>query len=168
MVNVFNILLSKLNENQYSVKFGGNVIFRFYTNTDTFDMVTVNEDTLTLDTEEYVPVFEQLSEQVAFVDKNKRHDWLKSYLFALRVEKREFDANNKFYKAMIETVEAMNGATVSSDNIKYAFKVNYPKKVNYFQHGKAWYIVFEMVVNLSSVEHGTFGNDYTVWIAEFV
>ncbi len=168
--DIFNVLLTRLNQNSLGKKFAGNVIFKFYPNTSNFDLYTVNENTLTIDTEEYVPVVETVSEQIAFVDKNKRNDWMKSYLFAVRVDENEheFDVNNEFYLAMTEVCGDLNGSVILTNGTRYAFKVNMPKPQGRFVHDKSWYVIFEVTINLSGVEQGSFGNDYTVWIAEYV
>ena len=176
---VHEIVLNELNNNTQGAKFEGNYIFKFWTQPSAkyqeFHIIKTS-DTLEYEAEEVAPFVDVSFTEIPFNEKNKRSDMQVEYYVAIRVDMErdengkaniQFDTSNKFYQAMLETVENMREQlTYTGENFQITFKLTEPQKVNVFKYATNYYQLFALTFTATKIEHGRFGNQFKLSIGE--
>lgn len=171
---IYDLVLSKLNENTQGVTFDGNFMFKFYNgDQQNFEIIVRDEDLLDFESQRIVPVVDAQNIQVPFVDDNDRSDFEREFYIAIQVEstvsdnnqvKIEFDETITEYQALLETIENIKSTLTFIDgDYKYTFKVKEPTKVSYFKYNGIYYQVLALTINLTSLQNGYFGNETAVY-----
>jgi hypothetical protein len=166
---VFDLIVSKLNDNTQDVTFDGNFMFEFSRAGDNnFNIKTLSE--LEYVETEIVPVVDVQSIQIPYVESNDRDDWERELYFAIYIPETEhsvtgeqvieFDYTNARYQAILETINTFESTlTFTSGSYKYSFKVKEPTKVGVFTYNGKYYQILAMTFNLTSLQSGFFGNE---------
>ena len=158
-MNIFDFILEKLNDS-YPV-FEGHFVFQFHQNG--FTMEKIDEEYLTVDTVEYVPVSELSSQETPYVEGNNKSDFTKVYGFMLKIDKHEtFDETDLAYQAMLSLKSTLNGKVFTINSRKTAFKVTTPQFRANIPYDGHWWVLFEIQVTFTVMDEGYFGNDYIV------
>lgn len=176
---IFNFFVETLNDNNQGVTFGGNFIFKFWPQQhggNDFEIISQNEDSLDFESTEVVPVVNIQSIEIPFVEQNQRSDFEQEYYVALRVENRidevtnqvviEFDDTDPKYLAMIETVNSIRSQlTFAFDGFKFTVKAREPQVVETFKYNGNYYTIFSLVLNMTAISVGFYGNEMEVFLA---
>lgn len=177
---IFNFFLEKLNENNQGVTFGGNFIFKFWPQQhggNDFEIISQSEDSLDFESTEVVPVVNIQSIEIPFVEQNQRSDFEQEYYVALRVDNRidevtnqiviEFDDTDPKYLAMIETVNSIRSQlSFTFDGFKFTVKAREPQVVQTFKYNGNYYTIFSLVLNMTAINAGFYGNEMEFFLAE--
>jgi len=178
---LFNWFTDTLNQNTQGVNFSGNFVFKFYGQqqgvTD-FEIISTNEDGLDFESTETVPVVNISSIEIPYVEKNNRSDFEQEYYVALRIENRidettnqmvlEFDDTDPKYQALLETIDTIrNQLSFNFDGFKFTVKARQPQVVETFRYNGNYYTLFSIVLNMSAIEYGFYGNEMTFHLAPF-
>ena len=170
---LYDLILSKLNENTQDVVFSGNYMFQFnqqLAGGNNFSIVSRSADALEFSTTDIVPLVDIQSIQIPFVENNQRDDWEREFYVAIEIPQTtdatsnemviEFDESNPRYQAVLETLENMaSNLTFIEDGYKYTFKVKEPTKVNVMVYNGKYYQLLALTFNLTSLSEGFFGNE---------
>ena len=160
-MNIFDFILEKLNDEKDV--FVGNFVFQFHHNG--FTMNKIDEEYLSVETIEYVPVAEMASQETPYVEANNKSDFTKVYGMMLKIPKGEvFDESDEAYQAMLALKTEINGKVFTIDGRKVAFKVTVPQFRANIPYAGHWWVLFEIQVTFTVMDEGYFGNEYTVKI----
>lgn len=175
---LFDLILTKLNENTQDVTFSGNYMFVFNNQqigSHNFEIVSRDADALDFKSTEFIPLVDIQSIQVPFVELNKRDDWEREFYVAIKIPKTRnattnqmeivFDESNPRYQAILETIENLSdNLTFVEGDYKYTFKVKEPTKVSVFTYNNTKYQVLALTFNLTSLSKGFFGNETKLYL----
>lgn len=178
---LFNWFTDTLNQNTKGVTFSGNFVFKFWQQQQgvhDFEIISKNEDTLNFDSQEVVPVVNISSIEIPYVEKNNRSDFEQEYYVALKIENRideitnqqilEFDDTDPKYEALLETVSTIRSQlSFNYDGFKFTVKAREPQVVQTFKYNGNYYTVFSLILNMSSIEFGFYGNEMSFFLAPF-
>jgi len=167
---IYDLVLSKLNENTQGVTFNGNFMFKFYNgDQQNFEIIVRDDDMLDFESQRIVPVVDAQNIQVPFVDDNDRSDFEREFYIAIQVDSTvsdnnqveiEFDETITEYQALLETIENIKSTLTFIDGgYKYTFKVKEPTKVAPMKYNGEYYQILALTFNLTSLEKGFFGNE---------
>lgn len=177
---IYDLFLERLNENSLGIEFSGNFIFKFWQQgggINEFEIIYKSEEKQDLNylTKEVVPVVDIQTIEIPYVEKNNRSDFEKELYVAIRIEYDvnefnqrviEFNDNNNMYQALLETLESIrNTLTYNYNGYKYTFKVKEPQKVNIFKYNGNYYQIFALNFNVSRVEKGVYGNEFSFYLS---
>lgn len=176
---IYNWFVETLNTNNQNVEFSGNFIFKFWAQQHgekNFEIISESEETLDFVSREVVPVVNIQSIEIPFVEQNKRSDFEQEYYVALKVNNRideatnqvviEFDDTDPKYVAMIETINTIkNQLTFTFDGFKFTVKAREPQVVDTFKYDGNYYTIFSLVLNMTAIESGFYGNEMEFFIA---
>ena len=119
---LYDLILTKLNENTQDVVFSGNYMFEFNqqlagNGNFNFSVVSRDADALEFSSTDIVPLVDVQSIQIPFVEDNERDDWEREFYVAIEIPATrnavtnesiiEFDEANPKYQAVLETLEYM-------------------------------------------------------------
>lgn len=173
---LFNLWLSKLNENTQGITFDGNFMFQFSrAGTYDFEIISRDEDSLDFERTEVVPVVNAQQIETPYIQLNEQSDWEIEVLCALKVDETrhpitnkkviEFNGEDLRYQALLETTETLkNQLTFIEGDYKYTFKVREPNKVNVFKYNGSYYQVLSITFNLTTLTSGFFGNETKIYL----
>lgn len=178
---LFDFFTDTLNQNTKGVTFSGNFVFKFWQQQQgvhDFEIISKNEDTLNFDSAEVVPVVNISSIEIPYVEKNNRSDFEQEYYVALKIENRideitnqqilEFDDTDPKYEALLETVAAIRSQlSFDFDGFKFTVKAREPQVVQTFKYNGNYYTVFSIILNMSAIEQGFYGNEMSFFLAPF-
>ena len=167
MENFFDYVLSELNNNDYNVKFEGNVFFQYHPYNNDFVIYDINEETLDIDTIPYVPLTESSSEDIPFVDEIERSDWNKSFVVPVKIGNNvTFESDNAIYLALEAFTESLNGKVFEYGDYKYNAKVSSPKPegIPILKNGVGWFRLFTFSVSFTKIKRGFFGGEFSLQI----
>lgn len=176
---IYNWFVDTLNTNTQNVEFSGNFVFKFWSQQhgkNDFEIISQNEESLDFESREVVPVVNIQSIEIPFVEQNQRSDFEQEYYVALRVENRidedtnqvviEFDDTDPKYVAMIETINNIrNQLTFNYDGFKFTVKAREPQVVETFKYNGNYYTIFSLVLNMSAINAGFYGNEMEFFLA---
>lgn len=168
MVNFYEYVLNELNQNEQGVRFEGNIFFYYHAHNNDFVLYNINEEELRIDKLEYVPFVENTSDEITFVNDNKRADFFKVFVIPIKVEDNvTFNLQSKPYNALLDFTRDKNGATFDYEGSRYALKVSEPKPegVPILKRGAGWYRLFSMSIAFTRIESGMFGNELSLSLA---
>jgi hypothetical protein len=159
MKKIYDYFLTQLNNNTDGLVYKGNFLFRFFT--DEMKVYDTVENKLVKEAVEFRPVSLRTSEDVPFVENNGRVDWLLEFELLAPLKGQIYDETTDLDYANVKTVcTALNGAVVTVEGTKYAIKVSpYPKYRGWDFLGAKKYAILSIVMNLTEVESGEFGQD---------
>jgi len=163
MKPLFDYFIEQLNL-ATGLTYRGNYIFKFFEDKMTvYDVIT---GTLVTDEIEYTPVGILSKTPVTFVEKNQRVDWLVEIGIAVRIEGDEYDASTDLDYANIQSViDDLQGSSLTLSGKKYSVKVD--KEPNYQGYnilGNSKYAILTVVLNVTEMSSGYFGQDWTIEI----
>ena len=177
---LYDLILTKLNENTQDVVFSGNYMFEFNqqlagSGNFNFSVVSRDADALEFSSTDIVPLVDVQSIQIPFVEDNERDDWEREFYVAIEIPATrnaitnesiiEFDEANPKYQAVLETLENMvSNLTFIEGDYKYTFKVKEPTKVNVMTYGGTYYQLLALTFNLTSLSEGFFGNETKLYL----
>jgi len=161
MKPLFDYIIEQLNLAE-GLTYRGNYIFKFFE--DKMTVYDPIEGTLVNDEIEYSPVAILSKTPVTFVEKNQRVDWLVEIGIAVRIEGDEYDASTDLDYANIQSViDDIQGSSLTLSGKKYSVKVD--KEPNYQGYnilGNSKYAILTVVLNVTEMISGYFGQDWTV------
>jgi hypothetical protein len=170
-MNFFSYILEQLNTNTYDIQFEGNVFFQYHPHNNDFVIYDINEQELRIEKIEYVPFSENMSDEIPFVDENKRSDFNKMFVVPIKVDNQtSFQEDNEIYKALYEFTQNLNGTSFTYDGFKYAVKIGEPRPegVPILKRGAGWYRLFSISIAYTRVQSGLFGNEISATLSTIV
>ena len=176
---IYNWFVEQLNTNTEGVTFGGNFIFKFWPQQQgvaDFEIISTSEETLDFEFTELVPVVNIQSIEIPYVEKNQRSDFEQEYYIALQIENRyveetsqlilEFDDTDPKYQALLETVGNIRSQlSFNYEGFKFTVKAREPQVVQTLKYNGNYYTLFSLVLNMSAINAGFYGNEMEFFIA---
>jgi len=177
---IYNWFIQELNQNTKGVTFGGNFVFKFWPQAQggvaDFEIISTSENTLDFEFTEVVPVVNIQSIEIPYVEQNNRSDFEQEYYIALQIENRyveetsqlilEFDDTDPKYEALLETVQNIRSSlTFDFDGFKFTVKAREPQVVQTVKYNGKYYTLFSLVLNMSAIDAGFYGNEMEFYIA---
>lgn len=174
---IYDFVLEKLNENTQGITFNGNYVFKFWPQPSKlyqdFHILEENEKKAEFDAIKVVPFVEVSNVEIPFNEKNERSDREVEYYLAVRIGNNdddrsvEFDFSDPKYQAILETYKVFKDTlTFTTDDMRVGFKAREPQKVNIFKYNGAFYQMFALTFNISSIKFGRFGNEAKLYLGE--
>lgn len=172
---LFDLILSKLNDNTQGVTFSGNFMFKFEQSMGGVNFSMTTLDGLAYEYSKTVPMSMVQNIETPFVEKNERTDNQVEFYVAIEIPKgtddvngqitMEFEESNPQYQAILETLDTFrNDLTFTEDSYKYSFKVKEPTKVGVFTYNAIKYQILALQFNLTYMKYGFFGNETKLYM----
>ena len=176
---IYDLIISKLNENTKGVTFSGNFTFEFnqqqLSNSKNFEIVQFSNDGLSFESNEVVPVVSNQRIQIPFVQSNDQNDWELEYYIAIKViptkhpitgkEEIKFEESLNEYQAMLETLDNFKSElTFVSGEYKHSFKVKEPVELDILQYNSEHYVIMGLGLYMTEIKKGYFGNETSMYL----
>jgi len=157
MKKIFNYFLESLNNNDKGLVYRGNFLFQL--DTDKLSVYDQVENKLVREKIIYRPVAITVSEDITYVEDNKRVDSLLEFGIVVPIKGQTYnDADDLDYANIKRVCEELNGAELNVDGTKYAVKTSpYPKFSGFAYLGNSKRIILSVTINFTEVEKGEFG-----------
>jgi len=163
MEDLMKIFVDELNDNTLGLIYDGNFIFQFHD-----EKLTVLQQVpgkLVFTEEEYSPVGMPVKECTPYSENNGRKDWLIEYNILARIHGSVYDSTVDLdYDNINGKVAAFNGLTMTYNSKRYAFKSRPAQERGYSTFGNSKYILLAVVMNVTELTVGYFGQDSSIGI----
>jgi len=158
MQEIFDYFIEKLNDNDDSLLYEGNYVFRMYN--DKLQVLTPVTGTLVSESLDFTPVSVTTKQPIPFVENNKRVDWLIEFGLLVRMDGDEYDpATDKDYANIQSVMDDMQSEVYDNEGIRYTFKTQDPNYQGYSFLGKSKVAIISCVFNVTEISFGYFSQE---------
>ena len=165
----FREILELLNENTHGAKFDGERFFQYNQNGEFAVYEKSTAKAMEYQKIDFTPMSELAQTETPFVDLNKRSDFLKQFIFAIRVEQQDFEDTNPSYLALRDFAVEYQGETITINGDEYTLKTFEPvregqplKMGNYAD----WFVLVSLSMNVTKLPEGHTGSHVTLEVSE--
>lgn len=160
MQDIYDRFVELLNDNTDGLKYEGNFIFQFHT--DSMDIYQTVTGTLVKELLEYSPVGVTSRLPIPFVENNKRIDWALEFGILVRIHGQKYEAETDLDYANIKRVTTLlQGTVYEATSKRYTFKTQDPNIVGMIVMGAYKYALVTVAMNVTEIAFGRFGQEFT-------
>ena len=167
-MSFFKKLLEILNQNDRGVRFNGERFFQFNQEGQFALYEPSSSRAMEYDTIEFTPMSELPQTETPFTDLNERSDFLKQFIFAIRVEQPDFEESNPSYLALLDFSTDYQRSTITDGGFSYTLKTFEPVRESTPQtmgNHAGWWVLVSLSINVTRLKEGSVGTSATIEVS---